>query len=73
MDTHQNAALTPIGRARLVALVVEQGWSQRAAARALQVSPKTVARWIERQCRAQIDRRPLRERFDTTLVQQEPL
>lgn len=48
MDTHQSAALTPIGRARMVASVLEHGRSYGGAARTFHVSPKTVARWVAR-------------------------
>lgn len=48
MDIHNNAVLTPRGRASMVARVVEQGWSYRATARHYQVDPKTVRRWVLR-------------------------
>ncbi|QGT78693.1 IS481 family transposase [Guyparkeria halophila] len=48
MDIHQNAALTPRGRARLVNRVLASGWSFRATARAFEVDPKTVRRWVAR-------------------------
>ncbi|MGC0252178.1 IS481 family transposase [Pseudactinotalea sp. Z1748] len=46
--THRNAPLTPEGRARMVALVVEAGWSQRRVGERFQVSPATVSRWVAR-------------------------
>lgn len=48
MDIHQNAALSFKGRALLVHRVVNDGWSYRATARAFQVDPKTVRRWVTR-------------------------
>jgi len=48
VDVHQNAKLTPRGREEMVKLVVERGWSLRAAAVAYQVDPKTVSRWVAR-------------------------
>lgn len=46
--THRNAPLTPTGRARLVALVVDHGWTQRRAAERCQVAPATAHRWVAR-------------------------
>jgi transposase InsO family protein len=48
MDYHQNARLTVHSRAQLARLVVEQGHTQRAAARAFHVSEKTAAKWVRR-------------------------
>jgi transposase InsO family protein len=48
VDIHQNAALSLQGRARMVQRVVSDGWSYRATARAFQVDPKTVRRWVTR-------------------------
>ena len=48
VDTHNNAVLTPRGRARMVARVLEQGWSYRATARSYQIDPKSVRRWVQR-------------------------
>ncbi len=48
MDIHQNAALSPKGRALMVHCVVSDGWSFRATARAFHVDPKTVRRWVTR-------------------------
>lgn len=46
--THRNAPLTPTGRARLVSLVIDHGWSQRRAAERCQVSAATAHRWVAR-------------------------
>ena len=46
--THRNAPMTPAGRARMVRLVLEQGWPQRRVAERFQVSPATVSRWVAR-------------------------
>lgn len=48
VDMHQNAALSLKGRALMVQRVVNHGWSYRATARAFQVDPKTVRRWVAR-------------------------
>lgn len=48
VDTHNNAVLTPRGRARMVSRVVDLGWSYRATARVYQIDPKTVRRWVQR-------------------------
>lgn len=45
---HANAPLTPEGRRRLAALIVDQGWSIRRAAERLQVSPATAQKWATR-------------------------
>ena len=54
MDYHQNARLTVHSRERLARLVVEQGYTQKAAAIAFHVSEKTAAKWVRRyrQCGA---------------------
>jgi transposase InsO family protein len=46
--THLNAPLTPAGRRKLVALVVEDGWVQARVAERLQVSRATVSKWVRR-------------------------
>ncbi|MGO1948986.1 MAG: IS481 family transposase [Mycobacteriaceae bacterium] len=46
--THRNAPLTPTGRARIVALVVDDHWPQRRVAERFGVSPATVNRWVSR-------------------------
>jgi transposase-like protein len=48
MDTHQNASLTPKGREAMVRSVIEDGLSKASAARRLNTTPKTVAKWVER-------------------------
>jgi transposase InsO family protein len=48
VNVHKNAKLTPAGRALLVARVVEQGQRQVAVAAAVGVSPRTVAKWVQR-------------------------
>jgi transposase len=46
--TTRNARLTVHSRERLVKLVLDHGWTKRAAARAFHVSEKTVAKWVRR-------------------------
>ena len=48
MDIHQNARLTPHGRAELVRRVLLEGQAPRAVAAALGVDVKTVSKWVER-------------------------
>ena len=49
MDIHQNARLTPHGRAELVRRVlVDAGRRRKAVATALGVNVKTVNKWCER-------------------------
>ena len=48
MDYHQNARLTVHSRERLARLVVEQGYTRKAAAMAFRVSEKTAAKWVRR-------------------------
>ncbi len=43
-----NAPLTPEGRRRLAALVVDDGWTLRRAAERFQCSPSTAFRWTQR-------------------------
>jgi transposase InsO family protein len=45
---HPNAVLTPTGRRRMVACVIEQGWSIEATAERFQVDAKTVRKWRDR-------------------------
>jgi transposase len=47
-DVHENAPLTPKGREAMVLSVVEGGLSKAAAARRFNVTPKTVAKWVNR-------------------------
>jgi transposase InsO family protein len=48
MQVHARAALSPIGRRRVIDRVVGAGWSVRAAAEAAGVSERTVYRWLAR-------------------------
>ena len=48
MDYHKNARLTVHSRERLARLVVEQGYTLKAAAMAFYVSEKTAAKWVHR-------------------------
>lgn len=48
MDTHKNAPLTPKGREAMVRCVIEGGMSKTATARKFNITPKTVAKWVER-------------------------
>ena len=45
---HPNAVLTPRGRRRMVACVLERGWSVAATAERFQVDAKTVRKWRDR-------------------------
>lgn len=45
---HPNAVLTPEGRRRMVACVLERGWSVEATAERFQVDAKTVRKWRRR-------------------------
>ncbi len=45
---HPNAPLTPEGRRRMVACVVERGWTIEATADRFQVDAKTVRKWRDR-------------------------
>ena len=45
---HPNAVLTPNGRRRMVACVIENGWTIEAAAERFQVDAKTVRKWRDR-------------------------
>lgn len=48
MNVHNNAHLTPRGRAVMVAHVCDYGWSRRATARAFHTTTRTVSRWVVR-------------------------
>jgi transposase InsO family protein len=48
MDYHQNARLTVHSRERLARLVLEHGYTLKAAAMAFHVSEKTAAKWVRR-------------------------
>jgi transposase InsO family protein len=45
---HPNAVLTPTGRRRMVACVIEQRWTIEATAERFQVDAKTVRKWRDR-------------------------
>lgn len=45
---HPNAPLTPEGRRRMVACVVDRGWTVEATAERFQVDAKTVRKWRDR-------------------------
>ena len=45
---HPNAPLTPQGRRRMVALVLDDGWTIEATAERFQVDAKTVRKWRDR-------------------------
>lgn len=45
---HPNAPLTPEGRRRMVACVIERGWTIEATAERFQVDAKTVRKWRDR-------------------------
>jgi transposase-like protein len=48
MNSHKNAPLTPKGREAMVRNVTEGGLSQAAAARQFNITPKIVAKWVNR-------------------------
>ena len=45
---HPNAPLTPEGRRRMVACVLDKGWTVSATAERYQVDAKTVRKWRDR-------------------------
>ena len=45
---HPNASLTPAGRRKMVACVLDQGWTIEATAERFQVDAKTVRKWRDR-------------------------
>ena len=45
---HPNAVLTPEGRRRMVACVLERSWTIEATAERFQVDAKTVRKWRDR-------------------------
>ena len=47
MDIHKNARLTPLGRERMVNMVLG-GQTPKAAGQAVGVCPRTVRKWLER-------------------------
>ena len=48
MKLHRNAKTTPSARLRMVRRVLEEGWSDAAAAEGFAVSVRTVAKWVRR-------------------------
>ncbi len=48
MDCHQNARWTIHSREQLARLLIEQGYTLKAAAAAFCVSQKTAAKWVRR-------------------------
>src|SRR6266849_722898 len=48
MNSHKNAPLTPKGREAMVRSLTEGGQSQAAAARQFNITPKIVAKWVNR-------------------------
>jgi transposase InsO family protein len=48
MKLHANAALTLRQRRRMVALVIDEGWSVKDAAAEFQTSPRTCSKWVSR-------------------------
>src|SRR6202023_2598305 len=48
MNSHKNAPLTPKGREAMVRSVTEGGLSRAAAAHQFNITPKIVAKWVER-------------------------
>jgi transposase InsO family protein len=51
MNVHENARLTPRGRALMVSRIVDEGWSVAASARAAGVSERTAHKWLGRRRR----------------------
>src|ERR1700740_1113015 len=51
MNVHKNARLTPLGRARMVSRIVDEGWSVMASAEAAGVSERTAQKWLGRRRR----------------------
>jgi transposase InsO family protein len=45
---HPNASLTPLGRRKMVACVIDRGWTIEATAERFQVDAKTVRKWRDR-------------------------
>ena len=48
MNSHKNAPLTPKGREAMVRSVIEGGLSKAEAGRQFKITPKIVAKWVER-------------------------
>jgi len=49
MNVHQNARLTPLGRAVMISRIEDEGWSIASAARAAGLSRRTASKWLGRQ------------------------
>jgi transposase-like protein len=47
MDIHKNARLTPLGRERMVTMVLG-GQTPKAVSEAVGICPRTVKKWVER-------------------------
>ena len=47
MDIHKNARLTPLGRERMVNMVLS-GQTPKAVSEAVGVCPRTVRKWVDR-------------------------
>lgn len=45
---HPNASLTPLGRRKMIACVIDRGWTIEATAERFQVDAKTVRKWRDR-------------------------
>lgn len=48
MNIHQNARLTPLGRAAMISRIEVEGWSVARAAEAFGISRQTVGKWLQR-------------------------
>ena len=48
MNVHQNARLTPLGRAVMISRIEDEGWSVARAAEASAVSRRTASKWLGR-------------------------
>jgi transposase len=48
MDYHQNARLTVHSRERLARMVIDCGYTKKAAGQAFHVSEKTATKWVRR-------------------------
>jgi transposase InsO family protein len=48
MNIHQNARLTPLGRAAMISRIEFEGWSVARAAEAFGISRQTVSKWLQR-------------------------
>ncbi len=48
MNIHQNARLTPLGRAAMISRIEVEGWSVARTAEAFGISRQTVGKWLQR-------------------------